>query len=61
MASALRTLESGYELPLEVGRAAAGGLLDSPCTFTRSTAAARTTTTFEMGIDGDSLVIHQDV
>lgn len=59
---ALRTLESGYELPLEVGRAAACGLLDSPLhlhAIHRS--GARTTTTFEMGIAGDSLVIHQDV
>ena len=58
----LRALESGYELPLELGRAAAGGALDSPLhlhAIHRS--GARTTTTFEVGIAGDSVVIHQDV
>lgn len=58
----LRTLESGYELPLELGRAAAGGLLDSPLhlhAIHRS--GVRTTTTFEVGIDGESVVIHQDI
>ena len=46
--------------PLELGRAAAGGLLGNPLhlhAIHRS--GVRTTTTFELGIDGQSVVIHQ--
>ncbi len=60
--SELRALESGYELLLDLGRAFAGGVLDSPLhlhAIHRS--GARTTTTFEVGIAADSVVIHQDV
>lgn len=57
-----RSLESGFELPLDLGRALSGGLLDSPLHLHAiHREGTRTTTTFEVGVDDSTVVIHQDV
>lgn len=59
--AAPRSLESGYEVQLDLGRAAQNGLLNDPLYLNAvHRAGQRTSTAFELGESG-TVVIHQDV
>lgn len=60
--AAPRALAAGYELPLDLTRAVSAGLLQQPLyIYARHRSGERTSTALEMGQDGATVVLHQDV